>query len=498
MQSGLLTENPWWKSKDSILNDLKINEWNESKIKWDPRIRHKFNYDNDVVYSLRGPRQVGKTTLMKLQIRDFLKKGVNPWNIMYYAFDLENNPKDVLEIINSYLTQTERWRDKSRCYLFLDEISSVKNWQKAIKRLSDMGKLKNCTVIATGSHTVDLRMATERLPGRKGITDDAYDKIMLPMKFSEYVSVLDVDLCKFINERLRPTELREKIFIKLFNAEIDPALEKLITNLEKLDRFLHEYLLTGGIPKAIDDYIKYGYINEYVYTTYLESILGDIQHLEMDLRKFKKLVDNIINDIGWPTSWNSLQKDTDIGSWSTVDRYINLLSEMFILIIYFQYNSKTKVPLYGKAKKIYFQDVFFFHTLNSWINSKKSFELANEYVMNEKNQGHLIEGIIGNHLIRLAFFLSPKKQIFDYSNHIFYWRHSEEREVDFIFKTKNELDIPIEVKYQNNVSSRDMDGLFNFKRQTGIKNALLISKNELSQESNEFVRIPASLFLLLI
>lgn len=75
--------------------DPKVKEWNESVIKWDPRIRHTFRYGADVIYSLRGPRQVGKTTLIKLQIREFLTKGISPWNIMYYAFDVDNNPKDL-------------------------------------------------------------------------------------------------------------------------------------------------------------------------------------------------------------------------------------------------------------------------------------------------------------------------------------------------------------------------------------------------------------------
>ena len=496
MQPALTAENPWWKSKNEIQNDPKIKEWNESDIKWDPRIRHKFDYSNDIVYSLRGPRQVGKTTLIKLQIKEFLENDTNPWNIMYYSFDLNNNPKDVMEIINSYLTQSERWRDKKRIYLFLDEISSVKNWQKAIKKLWDMGKLKNCTVVATGSHSVDLRMATERLPGRKGITNDAYDKIMIPMKFSEYVSILDSDLSKYINENLRKSELRQKLINSLFDCKIDQALEKLIPQIDKLDRFLYEYLLTGGIPKAIDEYIKYGQINEYVYTMYLESILGDLKQLDMDGRKFKQLVVNIIGNIGWPTSWNSLQKDTDIGSWRTVDRYMNLLLEMFILLTYYQYDSKKKAPIYSKDKKVYFQDVFFFHTLNSWISSKNSFELANEYISQERNQGHLIEGIIGDHLIRLTFFLTAKKQMFDYSNHIFHWRYSNDKEVDFILKV-NDMEIPIEVKYQKTIGVRDMDGLFNFKRRTGVKNAILISKNHL-EEHQDYVKIPAGLFLLLI
>src|SRR5687768_15361672 len=98
--------NPWWIARDRILEDPKIEEVSISKIKWDPRIRHTFKYDKDTVYSLRGPRQVGKTTLIKLQIKEFLEKGINPWNILYYAFDVYNSSKELVEIVRTYLEET--------------------------------------------------------------------------------------------------------------------------------------------------------------------------------------------------------------------------------------------------------------------------------------------------------------------------------------------------------------------------------------------------------
>ena len=62
----LLGYNPWWMDKKAINADPQIKDWEESKLKWDPGL-DAFKAD-DYIYSLRGPRQVGKTTLIKLWI----------------------------------------------------------------------------------------------------------------------------------------------------------------------------------------------------------------------------------------------------------------------------------------------------------------------------------------------------------------------------------------------------------------------------------------------
>src|SRR4029077_4024252 len=161
INAKLRKANPWWRLPESIEKDESVQQWQESPLKYDPRIRHTFDYQRNLVYSLRGPRQVGKTTLVKLQIRDFLESGVSPWNIMYHSFDLEKSPNEVVDVITGYLDMTRTQRQASHKYLFLDEISTVKDWQRGIKWLWDQGLLKNTTVVATGSHTLDIKRSTE-------------------------------------------------------------------------------------------------------------------------------------------------------------------------------------------------------------------------------------------------------------------------------------------------------------------------------------------------
>ena len=201
ISTDLAEDNPWWRDPKLIGSDMKIADLDGLVADWKPRIAHTFDFSKDLVYSLRGPRQVGKTTLIKLQIKQKLDEGVSPHNIMYYAFDVDTSPKDLVNVIKEYLDSTARLRKGSSCYIFLDEVSAVKDWQRGIKRLWDQGRLANCTVVATGSNTIDIKMSTERLPGRRGTSNDALDKIMLPMKFSEFVATIDGDIKDLLESR---------------------------------------------------------------------------------------------------------------------------------------------------------------------------------------------------------------------------------------------------------------------------------------------------------
>ena len=499
MWDELVASNPWWQTIEKINNDKNIEEFNKSNIKWYPRIRNTINYNKDLVYSLRGPRQVGKTTLIKLQIKQFLEQNIPKWNIMYYAFDVYNNPKDLVNFVRTYFNETKRVRDtKNRNYLFLDEISTVKNWEKGIKKLYDDGYLKNCTVIVTGSHSIDLQRSSELLPGRLGEIDqdDTHDKIFLPMKFSEYVSLLDDEIKKIIDNSFK-RENRKEIFQKLLNNEIDSRFE-LIAYLPKLNQFLNDYLLTGGIPKVIDEYIKNKKIKSYVYDTYFRSIIGDLHQLEANEGIFKRLIGYIIEHRNYPMSLRDIQKNIDVGSHNTVDRYINLLCNMFILTNFYKYDSRKKQKRSEKPKKFHFHDPFFFHILNSWIKPEESFKISKESLKKEFIKNLLLEGVIGDHLIRFAFFLSNKKYMFDYTDHVFYWQDKNENEVDYILNDKYDIEVPIEVKYtQNSISKDRLTGFFNFKKINNSKNGIVITKNDLNVDK-DYVKIPASIFLLLI
>ncbi|MDT7858863.1 MAG: hypothetical protein RQ930_02340 [Candidatus Aenigmarchaeota archaeon] len=72
----LSKQNPWWKDKAEIENDEDIRKWKEGKRKWIPSEINEISlklFSLDFVF---GPRQVGKTTLLKLLIKKLLDEGV--------------------------------------------------------------------------------------------------------------------------------------------------------------------------------------------------------------------------------------------------------------------------------------------------------------------------------------------------------------------------------------------------------------------------------------
>jgi len=248
-----------------------FKEYTRAKVKWDPRIRHKFS-NEDVVYTLRGPRQVGKTTLIKLNIRDLLDKGVPARNIFYYDCEgVVANPAELMRIISAFLDAPGVVKG-SRTYIFLDEISSVRNWQAGIKRLHDSGRLKKCTLVLAGSHALDVAKATERLPGRRGESKDVPDKVMVPMKFAEYVETLDEELRRLFDFSLRMGEVRKEVLLNLSRGKEPSEIKELRYHENKIRRLFESYLVTGGVPKVVNDYRESGEIPESTYKRYVDVV----------------------------------------------------------------------------------------------------------------------------------------------------------------------------------------------------------------------------------
>ncbi|RNJ77653.1 MAG: ATP-binding protein [Nitrosopumilus sp. H13] len=106
-ESDLREFNPWWKDPSLINQDDEIRAWTDTKIRFVPGLQYEIKYDfspdNTVVYTLRGPRLVGKTTMIKLQIREFLKQGISPWNILYYSLDVKSSKNDILDIVKTHM-----------------------------------------------------------------------------------------------------------------------------------------------------------------------------------------------------------------------------------------------------------------------------------------------------------------------------------------------------------------------------------------------------------
>ena len=493
----MLRQNPWWRDTGSINADKKILAWKDS-LRYEPRIMYKmeydFDYDRSVVYTLRGPRQVGKTTLVKLQIKKFLNEGVDPRNILYCAMDLARGPQDVVDAIDRYMQITRR-ATAGRRYLFLDEISSVPDWQIGIKWSVDAGLLRNCTVLATGSHSIDLKRATERLPGRTGDVNGANDKVMLPMKFSEYASILNPDIRGIIKEHLLSFNDRREALLGLAEGRIDERLDRLMPYLDVLNGLLEDYMITGGLPRVVSRYVNSRTIKDPDYGRYVRVLAGEWTRIHKDMARLNALGQRLVTSLGTPVSWTGLAKKSSLGSHRTARDYADTLESLFTACVVYKYDMNHRRPLYNKCTKIYFVDPFFLHMFRT-MTGPDDITSSMEYLELPENRGGMLEGIVANHLMRLALLLTKKKSAFDPHQHVFYWRGSKAREVDFVLDVGRQARIPVEVKSGNNVNASKLRGLARFTGSTGTAGVVL-AKSILKEERYYSV-VPAAAFLALV
>ena len=483
----MLGQNPWWENSSSIEQDPHVRAWTESELHWNPGVEFD---KRDYIYSLRGTRQVGKTTSIKLDIRRRLD--VHPSrSILYYSFDLESRPGDVADIIEQYLDISADI-DKRR-YLYLDEVTSVQNWQKAIKYLRDRGRLQNCTVIVVGSNSVDLRKGTELLPGRRGLTNEPLDIVQEPMKFGDYIMAVDRDLgetiSKYKNHGISSIH-------RMAGGEIDDTAYGLSISLSRLNHHLDEYFVVGGMPTAVAAFRKHKTIPNGAYRTYLDSITGDLKSTGSSTAYVRQIMPNIIKSIGTTVSWRSLSRNTDVGSHHTVSEYVATLVDLFVLSVMYRYDISSDGPKYSSMKKIYFRDPLFLHAWNATHHQESIFRSSLAYAEDEIVKSGIAEQVAASHIARLAYNISKNRIMYNEQISVFYWKSKNDNEIDFVVRSGGGI-IPIEVKYKRRIRTEDVRGIMDMAKAGAASGGIVLTRDELGYKGGA-VMIPLAVFLALV
>ena len=343
---------------------------------------------------------------------------------------------------------------------------------------------------------MDLTYTSERLPGRRGNLNEAMDKVIYPLSFLEFVTLADKHLSKKISLALGDVRRRDALLNTAFSGGIPMPLKPILADLDALNSRLMEYAMCGGIPRIVEEVLRRREIPEDAYASYLNVMLDDFASFERRQDIVEAITVALINSMGWPISWTSLAKKTGLPNASTAMSYVSILEEMFILSIMHQYNAESKRTMPGRDKKVHFVDPFYLHTLHGWVIRTEAYHASQKLLADEKNAGHIVEGIVATHLIRMAFRRSPKKPWFRHSNYLAYWRYGPQKEVDFVYND-GATEVPIEVKFRNRLNKRDLDGVIAFKKAAGVKSGLILTRNSFCAE-RECVKIPASMFLLLV
>ena len=402
--------NPWWREPRLIELDEDYHKWKQSKVKWTPRLLQEIDLKPFALHFIYGPRQVGKTTLLKLLVKLLLDRGVNSKAIFYLRCDQLADFKELGEFLDRYL-EYRRLEGIESSYLLLDEITFPADWWRAIKLRIDLGIFRNDLLIFTGSLSMYAKGEVETLPGRRG---SGKDYILHPLSFRDYLRIRDPGL-----------HSKAKPFKQLSPEEVLEKTRQLLPWIDQLNTYFKEYLECGGYPLPIKDHLEKGKITEETINTYLSWIRGDLAKLRRSESIAKRIMRAILEKQGSIVTWHNLAKEFEVKSHRTVYTYMDFLEKLLLAKVLHFIDPNKGLDIFYKGKKVHLTDPFLYTAISHWCFA-------------EKPKPHqLAEAVVATHLARQW----P----------VGYWKNR--REVDVVVNLRHQL-IGIEVKYQDRVEGR--------------------------------------------
>lgn len=342
-------------------------------------------------------------------------------NCIYINFEDERIPEDTRVL--TYLTEVIReFTCDRKLILLLDEIQNIPLWSKWVRRMLDTSKY-SIFVSGSSSKLSSKEISTE-LRGRT-IGVELY-----PLGFKEFLSFKSQD-------------------IELLSSS-------------KLLSFLREYLEFGGFPEIVltEKGKKYLLIEEYFQTFLMRDVLE--RYNIRQKQAMKEIIRLLFNSTYFTISKmaNILKSAGFKIGKATVANYIYYLREgLFIYpveIFSFKVKSRIQCP-----KKIYFVDTFFINRFSTKFSH---------------NLGRLMENCVAIELFRRKF----KDPFIE----IYYWKDYRDREVDFVIKRKEELQL-IQVTYtsaKEDVEEREIVSLIRAGKELNCDNLLVITWDYESEE----------------
>ncbi len=441
IKETLIHSNPWW-STGKIPEYVPI-------IKRDVFRLLKQELDKDRISAAVGPRRVGKSTLLYQIIDELLKNGVSAGNILYVSFDYTRG--SIEEVIDNYL---ELMNPEGKIYCFFDEVHQVSDWSLTLKNYYDFKK--NYKIFVSGSSSTLLYTTTESLVGRIWFVP------VHPMSYREFLKIKCKKTVNF--ENITPSGEFLVAIDDLFEMEYEILKVK-----ETLKRMLREYILWGGFP----EYTQKAYLSEewqnYLRQNFISlTLFKDV--LSVYSVREPKALENLMYLIAekqtLPLNNYTLSKILHIKK-ETVDNYLQYLKSAH-LIFGATYYSKNATKRITKESKYYIVDTGLRNAL------------LVESMLGDDTLGKDIEGAVAAHLMRHQPGIDAK---------LFYWK--DKYEVDFVFN-----DIPIEIKFKNDVRLGELKGIIKFMEQFESKYGIVVTKDMFKMQDNIFF-IPAWLFLAL-
>ncbi len=353
MKDELLFHNLFKDSAERFLReDSNLRRAAKQPFSYVSPLINSLNFKEAGVFMLTGGRQVGKTTLLKQWIAKLLTDGcITPDHVVFMAGELIRDDSQLRHDIIAELENQE-----GRQIIIIDEVNYVKDWDKAVKFLVDSGVLDQTTLVLSGSDSAILREAMKRFAGRRGKADQV-DFVFHPLSFAETVLLKEpslkhvVDACRQSGSKVDSPEYSQ--------------------NLTRLESLFEEYLQHGGYLTAISDWIEVGKIEPATFRTYADWLRGDILKHNKQEKYLFEVLRGILRTYASQISWVSLSKDLSIEHHKTISDYATILEDMHAVRIVSALAEHKLDAAPKKAKKLYFQDPFIYHTAEYMLETQR-------------------------------------------------------------------------------------------------------------------------------
>ncbi len=146
----LLSYNPWWQT-----GTFSLSGYPTRRLLQKVALEHVQEEPRRALL-IRGPRQVGKTVLLRQVAEDLLRAGFPAARLLYFRFDDERLPAGVS--LRTVLSRLEPEDADRPVICLLDELTGAEEWARGLKLAVDRGGYR---VLATDSSARLLRLGAQ-------------------------------------------------------------------------------------------------------------------------------------------------------------------------------------------------------------------------------------------------------------------------------------------------------------------------------------------------
>lgn len=377
-----------------------IDFWNSSVKReklYNREVIENIDYKSKEVIDIIGPRRSGKSSVLKLVINRLGIKDA----FLYINFEdpyfIKNNSPEIIE--NLIEVFKENYSNKLK-YLFFDEIQEIENWEKAIRKLRDVGEYK---IFVTGSSSKLLSQEISSVLTGRHLTHKVF-----PLNFREFLFFENISV-----DSKKDIVLKKNLILKKFG----------------------EHLNFGGFPEVVITKNK-ELLKNYFYDILQKDIVMRYEIRDKDA--LEKMAVFFLTNSGKIISMESI-KDAFNLSYYSVDLYMEYLKNAFLVFELPQFSFSLKKQ--AKAmKKIYAVDTGLANAISFKFSEDKGRMLENLVYLNLIQKDNDVYYYRTKNYKEVDFFTRENNKakeliqvVWDLSN-----PEAKEREIDNLFEAMKE------------------------------------------------------------